>query len=472
MKITTEQLEAHVKTLIVEIAKSDYEQEFEEQMRKTRRGMNLKGFRPGQVPMGLARKMVGAEVRMRVVQEKLDKGVGEYLEENKYLTFTRLLTNEKQAKFDIEQDEDFEFRLDIGIVPECPIDKSMAITQLVPTPDDTYVAEQLENNRIFYGELRGGDSITATSVVRGKFEAVNPQGEALESQPIEGLPVFSMKDVAEDPKSLFLEKKLGDTIEIENLSDVMATPERLKALFHVADTEDEKLKGHFRMTVKEIKEQALAPLNKELYGHFLDMPKGVEMPEDPAELSKLYMEQLMQQGRYRGLFAAGNELFNKLIAGWDFNVSHDFLTRALKGDDELTPTSEELDAVMEQIKRDCLGHLLFLNVDKTLLETPELEARRKYFISMIIAHKLSTMGLPSHFFQSVERTLQFGGSLLRNEEDLQELNSSEHRAIGITEALKQVTVTEQEVPLGELDKLIDERYTAQKERAKASEEKK
>jgi len=100
MNITQSELEPHVSTFRVEIAHDDYWEEYDKQLRAQRKTLTIRGFRPGHVPLPMAKRLVGERVLADVLQKRLDEALGSYLKEKGIVTFTSFLSNANQPPFD------------------------------------------------------------------------------------------------------------------------------------------------------------------------------------------------------------------------------------------------------------------------------------------------------------------------------------------------------------------------------------
>lgn len=104
----------------VTIDRGDYEHKLNDELQKYRRKAHLKGFRPGQAPMGTIRKMVGKEFLAQVIYDALNKEVQQHLSEmqGKYVGEPIPAEDQEPVEFNLNQLEDYEFKFDLGLVPE------------------------------------------------------------------------------------------------------------------------------------------------------------------------------------------------------------------------------------------------------------------------------------------------------------------------------------------------------------------
>ena len=69
--------------LRVKIEKADYEENVEKVLKDYRKKANIKGFRPGMVPIGLVRKMYGKAVQIDEINKTVTENIQKYLTDEK-----------------------------------------------------------------------------------------------------------------------------------------------------------------------------------------------------------------------------------------------------------------------------------------------------------------------------------------------------------------------------------------------------
>ena len=118
MNITRENIDELNAVLKVEISKPDYEDKVETILKDYRKKANIKGFRPGMVPIGLVKKMYGKAVQIDEINKLVTESIRKYLSDEKIEILgdplPKLDENEK-TDFDIESD--FTFSFELGLTP-------------------------------------------------------------------------------------------------------------------------------------------------------------------------------------------------------------------------------------------------------------------------------------------------------------------------------------------------------------------
>src|SRR6202022_2083839 len=110
--------ELHEK-LNLTISKGDYLPAFEKALKDYSKKANIPGFRKGQVPPGLIKKMYGSSVFTDEVLRSIDRELIKYLEDAKLEIFAQPLPVEMDVrKLNMNNPEDYTFSFEVGMKPE------------------------------------------------------------------------------------------------------------------------------------------------------------------------------------------------------------------------------------------------------------------------------------------------------------------------------------------------------------------
>ncbi|MFS6554189.1 trigger factor family protein, partial [Parabacteroides distasonis] len=140
--------------MTITIEKEDYAADVEKQLKDLRKKANMPGFRPGQVPMGMVKRMYGTQAKMDAVNKLLGDKLYEYVRENKIAMLGEPLPNANQVPVEIENtDGPYTFIFDIAVAPEfkAELTDKDEIEYSEITVDDAMVDEQVEMFRTQLG---------------------------------------------------------------------------------------------------------------------------------------------------------------------------------------------------------------------------------------------------------------------------------------------------------------------------------
>ncbi len=118
MKINFQRPESTGKmaTLEITISPADYNPMLDEQAKKYAKTANIKGFRPGQAPLGLIRRMLGSEAKREAVLETLSKNFKNIESENNFFIVGDPIPTSKDVDF--EKQSEFVFGYEMAVVED------------------------------------------------------------------------------------------------------------------------------------------------------------------------------------------------------------------------------------------------------------------------------------------------------------------------------------------------------------------
>ena len=108
--------------LTVKLEKTDYAAAVDQSLKNLKKKVNMPGFRPGMVPVGMIKKMYGNEVKAEEINKKLSEAVNNYVQEQKLRLVADPMVSEGQPELDIVNGEDYEFSFDLGLAPEISVE--------------------------------------------------------------------------------------------------------------------------------------------------------------------------------------------------------------------------------------------------------------------------------------------------------------------------------------------------------------
>ena len=136
----------------ISVVKADYEANVEKTLKQMRQRANVPGFRPGMVPMGMVKKLYGANAKMEALNTLVSDSLNQHIIDNKLdLLGYPLSDNELQQPADLENQDDIDFYFEAALRPEINVDFSNTMVDfyhIVPTDEevDKVVADLQERN--------------------------------------------------------------------------------------------------------------------------------------------------------------------------------------------------------------------------------------------------------------------------------------------------------------------------------------
>ena len=173
MQVTETLAEGLKRELKVVVPAADMASQMNEKLAEAKGKMQIKGFRPGKVPMSHLKKMYGKSIMAQLVNEMIQEKPTSILAERGERSATQpeisMTEDEKEADAILSGDADFEFTIAYEIIPAFELaDMSgiKVVREVVEVPEDE-VEEQVlrvaENSRTYEpkkGKAADGDKVT------------------------------------------------------------------------------------------------------------------------------------------------------------------------------------------------------------------------------------------------------------------------------------------------------------------------
>ena len=169
--------------LTVKLEKADYEAKVEKTLKDYRKKANVPGFRPGQVPMSLVKKMYGTSVKAEEINKTLQEAAYGYIKENKLNILGEPLPNEEQqANIDIANQDEFDFVFDVALSPEfeLEVEKTDKVSYYNIEVSDEMVENQINMYRQRGGKYDKVDVYQDRDMVKGLIAELDETGNTKE----------------------------------------------------------------------------------------------------------------------------------------------------------------------------------------------------------------------------------------------------------------------------------------------------
>ena len=266
MNVTKETTGDLTAVLKIEVSSEDYKEAVEKELKNYRKKANMPGFRPGQVPMGLIKKMYEKPVRAEQVQNVMTEAMYKYIDDNKIeLLGTPMANNDKTPQIDWDNQFDYTFYFDIALQPSFDIDlSSQNTTYYRITPTDDILNRFVEDIQRRFGKFEVPENVGENDLVYGEIKELDQEGNVKEGgiQTPTSLSVdlISMVTI----KKKFLGAKKDDVI-VFNLAKAFKNVTELAAMLRIDKEKAKEFKSDVEFRISSISRITKHELNEELY---------------------------------------------------------------------------------------------------------------------------------------------------------------------------------------------------------------
>lgn len=449
MNITRENIDDLNAVLTVKIEKPDYEEKVETVLKDYRKKANIKGFRPGMVPIGLIKKIYGRAVRIDEINKAVTENIQKYIVDEKLeILGDPLPKTDEQNLIDFDTQDDFAFSFELGLAPsiEIKLSKKNKVNQYQIIIDEKMKKDYLENYTRRYGELKKAETIEDKDVVKGNIAAIDESGNVKADGPSAedtSLAVDIIKD--DEIKKLFIGKTLNETIDFD-LRKAFPNDSEIGGLLRIKKEDAEGVNGFFRFTVNDISRFYPAEVNTELFDKIYG--EGVVTTEEEF-LKKIEDEitaNLTKESDYKIMIDVKELTLDKT----DIQLPEEFLKKWLLRTNEKT-TEELIEKEFDSFRKDLKWQLIKNKVAReNEIKITEEELLKQ--AADITRYQFQQYGL---FYATDEQINNYAKETLKREEDAKRIADKvlEDKVMLILKDL--VKLEEKSVSVEEFNKLFE-----------------
>lgn len=291
MNIARKDIDATNAIITMQVVKADYEEAVEKSLRKYRQRANIPGFRQGNVPMGMVKKMFGKAAMADEINNLISEKLMDYIKENDIKILGEPLPNKtEQKEINFDNAEDFEFKFDIAIAPE----NKLVLSDKIKAPYyEIEASEEMINNTIKsfqdrFGSYEDATDVVESDVVKGDIVEMRTKTkekeDGIKAEEAVLCPKY-MKDA--DQKALFVGAKVGDAISF-NPKKAFENEGEIASLLKIKKEDATNVDADFKFTIKSVTRFKSADLNQELF----DKALGEGVVKSEAEFKARVAEDL------------------------------------------------------------------------------------------------------------------------------------------------------------------------------------
>lgn len=252
--------------LTVTLEPADYNEKYDKALKSYAKKVNIKGFRPGAVPMGMVKKMYGKALLADEINRLINDAIYGYLKDNNIDILGNPMPKEgADDKADWDNPGTFEFYYEVGLSPAFNVNLSdITIPYHHIKVDEEMVSKQIEDMTRRFGSLSNAEVSEANDMMLGTFVELDENGE-IKAGGIMHSSTISLEYLEDESSKLLLTgKKQGEAVEL-NPTSVSKGESDLAAMLGIKKEQIGSISSKFRFTINEIKRMQRAEVNEELF---------------------------------------------------------------------------------------------------------------------------------------------------------------------------------------------------------------
>lgn len=330
----------------VQVTNADYQENLTKQFKDYRKKAKIPGFRPGTVPMGMIKQMIGKSALFEEVNRLTSEALYKHLQENNIDILGQPMTStEKKSETDFENYGDFTFHFDLGLAPvfDLKISDKDKLTRYEIELDKNEVETEIKNLRRQNGKLENKDkSETENDSVVLLVTEVDKNGEHKDGGVFEQ-EVTVLPEVVKHSKTKkqLVGVTVGDELSLDIFDLFNDNNMVIKQSLGIEEDAIADLNKTFKAVVKEIRQVVPAELNQD----FFDLVMGPGAVKDEKEFQAKIEENLSSYYQAEAEKQLDAEVHLMLENNHTFVLPDAFLKRWLQ---ETKPETYNADNVDEQ----------------------------------------------------------------------------------------------------------------------------
>ncbi len=329
--------------ITVKLTKEDYMPSFEKSLKQYAKTANIPGFRKGNVPAGMVKKMYGQSIFGDEVLRAAGSKLEEYLKNEQVSIFAQpmVMPNEKPLSLDMNAPIDVDFAFEVGVKPEFEISaikNKAALTKYKVAIADKMVDDETERITKRYGNAETQPEVTSKDdIIYSKYELCDADGNvAAESKMVED--TVLLEKLPAKLQEMLMGKKNEESFVIRP-SDVCTAEELAGFMKDPLKEGVEAANNYYKFTLTRVAKLQPRELNEELFAQIFpnDEIKDVAAFKERlrAELSKEY-DRVSRERLH-------NEIYEMLVHNTSFELPVPFLKRWLKEGGEKPKSETEVE---------------------------------------------------------------------------------------------------------------------------------
>lgn len=318
MQFTLDKKNETFATLTISVIETDYKELVDKKAKDYAKTANIKGFRPGKVPIGMVKNMMGEQLTVETISSILSENLQKYVKENDLALVGEPLPSATDTVYDWKNQSEFDFTYDLGLIPSFALDTKLSLVEYDVQVDDKFLETTLEGLKRQFGEVENPEEVSAADFIKGELSQEETETTSTIS--------FSVSDLLAKDNKKFIGSKKDDVIEFD-LSKVFKASVELNEITSLSAEDLEKVKsnGNVKLTITEIINTDKVELNEEFFKKIFPTEEVTTLEDFSEKVRGILGENFKKDNDFL-LFKSAQ---NQLLENTQLDFSADFFKRWL-----------------------------------------------------------------------------------------------------------------------------------------------
>lgn len=416
MNIAQEKINELHSKIKINITPEDYIGKVEDQLKKLRKNVNMPGFRQGNVPTGLVKKMYGKSAIADEVGKIAVNQLYNYIQENKIEFLGDPILAEDSPALEFDFGKDYEVIYEIGVMPNVEVNMPKdAFKHYEISIDDETLNENIEGQRRRLGKNIEADVVEDGDMIMGEYFEADANGNPVEGGFSKKTYIFHTRMEDDKAKKAFVGAKSGDVIKVNPL-DAYKDDSSAEIYLGLKKEELAEKNASLFFKVDKANRMELADMNQEFFDSLFGAGKVNSEEEFKSELKNILAKDAQVEADFRLL----NDIRAKILDTHNFEIPADFLKRWMLIKDEGKKSVDQIEEEFANSKDVIRWEIIRKKIsDENNFKITEEEINSR--AEAMVQSRLAEMGMP---LDDAERIQAIVANVLQNQQEYERIAAS------------------------------------------------
>lgn len=347
MQTKFDKVSSTMANLTVEVGEEDYKGLVDKKLKEYAKTAQVKGFRPGHVPLQYIKSIYGKGVLVDEVIKVASDAVNKTISDEKLNVVGEPTPKEDAFKIDWATQKEFVFEYEIGFASDfkVDVDNLPAITQYEIEPSEEQVNNTIEDLKNRFGVESEPEEAELGDIIFGKLSQ-----ESTEFMFQSGIPTDKVKA---DTQKIFLGLEKGSSLKFD-IQSIFETDKELGFATGKSDEDAAALQGEFDFVVEKITRIQPSGLTQVLFDKVLGPEKATTEEEFVSQLREIIKGNYSRESDFLLDFDVDKTLLDTTPIELPTEFLKKWLVEINQGKATTEDVEKEYDAIARGLKLDLI----------------------------------------------------------------------------------------------------------------------
>jgi trigger factor len=357
MQITQEKIDEKNALLKIKVEPTDYNDRYSEALKRARKQVQMPGFRPGKIPMGVIKSRYGKSLLAEEMNEVLNQSIQSYIaEQNLKILGSPMPKEDHVDNGNWDNPGDFEFVYELGLAPKLDVEisKKNKLNYYTIKIDKKLVDDEVNRIARRYGKVEDVEKAGESDMLVGDFVELDESGEVVPGG-VMNQSTVSLEFIDKDQAKKFVGLKIGDEVNVQP-SLLARDNDDLGRMLGLNGEALANTGDNYKFIVRDVKRMEPAELNEEFFKKTFGEDSEVKTEKDFREKVSSDLEKHFVSDSDR-LFK--RDISKEMIEKYNPDLPDEFLKRWIRLTNENPISAEEVERDYAEYRKSLQWQLIF-----------------------------------------------------------------------------------------------------------------